>query len=685
MAVGRADETIARPSDIGLPPVDETTRAIVARADGRRLALQGEQMLLRARYETIMQWVNPPWDPISQQVDPRPDMATAERDGRSKLHVDLTNPAVDRWAVLQAGAPVVFRCKPPYVDLPVPSDDVKTDALNKKKYDIDRMIAQEVSSRIENRTQDWIDANNLNRTLLWAVWAKEAFGKSILRVGYDDQEKIPTAELLENPSTVYYGWDRRYGRRKLAWVAVVEELSALEANRRYGLDMPIDDEGSLRLASWTGLFDQGDMDQRPEQDQTNQRWITAMEYHELIPDPADPKKTVASCSIIVAGRIVEGPHVYPWSKLPFLVLENQHIPTWQHGKSTAEVIIPINAAMDDMLTRQREVIDYESGPRYKGLNMLNSSEEVSVPPPFQMIPLREGEDIAQIDTRVDFFPSELHGNQLYEGIHRGTGLTPIAWGMSPNAQTSGRAMSAEWRAVELPMTGKLVNLSPEVKDLTILWWDIASAYDDETKRLGSFAKKEGASAPYRRFEALWVPLDIRDKTEKTQDVIQRVQAFLLDPETAIEELGHQNGDEIMARIKAYLVDPIYNTLHYQQLLTLQQLELQIRQQELEVSMMEQQAAAAQGEQQAGPPAPGGQPSPGDLAAQGQNAAGQAAQGPAGPVGEGDNQPGMSPGGGGLPLDTSILSQTPLSGGIGNRVVVPLGGEGPAPTAGNQPK
>lgn len=667
MTLPRVDGTVALAQRLALPEWTPETRAIVARAESRRLALQGDNQTLRARYEEIMRWVNPPWDPISRRVDPRIEEATVERGGLSKMHVDLTNQVVDRWAVLQAGAPFVFRVQPPFVPAPLENPDKPEDALaDRKLYAIDRAIAQDISTRMESKTQEWIEANDLDRLMLWTAWAKEAFGKAVVRTGWDIEANIPTAELMENPSTVYYGWSRRYGRRKLSWVAVVEEIDAYEAARRFNLPLPIDDHGALDIATWTGTLDSGDLDQRVEQQASVQRYVTVMEYHELQQIEGETKAVFA---LIVAGRVVEGPTAYPWKKLPFHVFENQHIPTYMHGKSVAESEIPLNSALDDLLARQHEVVEYQSGPRYIGLNMANSGDEVDVPGPFELLPLREGEDLRQLDTRIDFFPSELHSNQLYEGTHRATGLTPIAWGMSPNAQTSGRALSAEWRAVELPLAGRLINMGPEVKAMMECWWNYAEVYDEKVKAISTF---KGISS-YRRFKILWVPLDIRDKTERTRDIIERLNANLLDPETAIEECGYENGDEIMAKIKAYLVDPVYNPLRYQQYLTLQQLELTIRQTELQVAQME----AESGGGEPGAP-PGGAPSAEDLSAQGANAAGLAAQGPTGPTSEADNQ-------GGLPLDTSILSQTPLVGGIGNRVIVPLGGEGsPIPSGGNTP-
>ncbi len=47
-----------------------------------------------------------------------------------------------------------------------------------------------------------------------------------------------------------------------------------------------------------------------------------------------------------------------------------------------------------MLDRQAQIIDFEAGPRYKGINMANAGDEVDIPDPFQLIPLREGEPFA---------------------------------------------------------------------------------------------------------------------------------------------------------------------------------------------------------------------------------------------------------------------------------------------------
>lgn len=660
------------PALAGILPED---RELLSRIQARRLALQGDNAMLRLRYEEILRWANPPWDPISRRIDPRPEGATAERSGRSKIHVDLVGQMIDRWAVLEMGARPEPRVVPKYVRPPDPSEKDSDKIIeNRQLFDIDRQIEQVRASQMENVTVEWMEEIAFHRTLLWAAWAKNAFGKAILRDGWDEVDELPTCELLENPSQCYYGWSKRYGRRTLSWFMVVDQMAPEEANFRYGLSIPLDQYGFVDQANWSGTLEtSSDMDMRPEQNQAVSRMVFVEEYWELHRGGHDGIEDEQVLAVFaVAGRVLEK----RWMKmrrLPFHILEDAHVMTYAHGRSMAERLIPINAAYDDMLDRQQEVIEFESGPRYKGLNMANSGDEVDMPAPFEMLPLREGEDIQQIDTRVDFFPTQVHAEELREAKYHSTGLTPIAWGMSPNAQTSGRALSAEWRAVELPLHGKLINITPELRDIWINWWDYA---EDAKAEYREIAKG------WRRFEVQWEPLDIRDSTEKTLDVIQRLNANIIDPELAMELTGVRNTDEVMARIRSYLLDPVYNPLRYQQYLILQQLEIQIRQAALQLAQQEQAMGMQPSQNPTGGPAGAGGVA--SVIAQGQNAAGQAAQGPGGPVTEAQNQPGQSPGGG-LPVDTSILARTPMENGMGNQAVIPLEGGGPAPTGGNVPQ
>lgn len=642
----------------------EFARALIGRVNARRITLSGEMTNLRERYNEILTWVNPPWNVNTRRLDPRPQDQTAGRQGEAVIHIDLVGQVVARWAALETASPPTFRVVPQHTVAPLPDRDPEINARNRHIFDLERAVAQNQSSQMEDQTKRWMSNINFERTLLWMSWGKNALGVAVLKDGWDPVAKQPTLELYENPSQVYRGWTRRYGRRQLSWVAVVDQMSPEEVNLRFGLTIPVDTLGMVDYASWSTTIDNGEMEQRVEQQASNDNFVYAIEYWELIREPdQDP---FVLCATVIANRVVEF-RVWPWKRLPFHVIENEHVSTYMHGKSVAEPMIAINQAYDDLFDRQAAVIEFESGPRYLGLNMANSGDDVDVPGPFELLPLREGEEIRQLDTRVDFFPTQLHANEIREATYRVSGLTPIAWGLSPRAQTSGRALSTEWRAVEIPLAGRLVNLTPDLIDVFRNWWDYAEAYDPDYAKIAK---------GYRQFELVWEPLDVRDSTEKTLEIIQKLQANIIDPEMAMEKTGVENVDEVMARIKAYLLDPVYNPLRYQQYLILQQLEVSIQMARLQLQAAQQQA----GQQQ-----PEALPPPEALAQEGSTAATQGAQGAGGPVTSAQNQPGQVPGGGGVPIQTSILSQTPLVGGIGNRAIVPVGGQAGPPTNGQQPR
>jgi hypothetical protein len=648
-----------------LPPVTPELRAAAERTRSRRLSLLSQNQILRQRYDEVMQWVNPPWDPASKRVDPRPEFMSAERVGQPKMHSDWTGQAVMRWAVLQAGAMPTFRFVPRYVPPPLPAGPAQPPEERKLElqlHELDRASAEDQAAQMEAQTKEWLDHAEFHRWWLWTAWSKEAFGKAIARSGWDIDENMPTIELMENPSQCYYAWTSRYGRRRLAWLIVADQMLPEEANFRYGIDLPLDEYGHARYNEWTGIVDdQGDMDTRPEQAEENSRWVWVDESWELDQrvDEDGAAVIVVRNYFVVAGRVVEE-HSYEWPRIPFHVFENQHIPTYAHGKSMAEVIISLNEGYDDTLDRQHQIIEFESGPRYKGLNMGFGDETIEVPDPGSILPLREGEDIQQIDTRVDFWPAQVHTTELKESLWYSSGLTPIAWGMSPNAQTSGRALSAEWRAVELPLAGRLIEATPVLHEIIGNWWDYAEEY---------IPKAHEIARGYRRVQAVWEPLDIRDASERVLSVVQLYQADLMDPETALEKTGTEDIPEKIALLRRYLTDPVWNPLRYQQMLVLKQLELQIQQQE-----MQMQAMMGQMQGQGGGMVPTGEePTAEELEAQGINAAVDNAQGPAGPVTEAQNQPGQQPG---LPMNIQTLSRTPLEGGSGNQIMLDVGGQSP---------
>ena len=103
----------------GYPAPTPELRAMASAIEQRRLALSSQNAQLRARYDEVMRWVNPPWDSISRRADPRPEMALARRNGRPVIHADWTRSAIGRWAVLEMGRLPAIRVPPRYVPGPL--------------------------------------------------------------------------------------------------------------------------------------------------------------------------------------------------------------------------------------------------------------------------------------------------------------------------------------------------------------------------------------------------------------------------------------------------------------------------------------------------------------------------------------------------------------------------------------
>lgn len=103
----------------GPGPLDPAlARQIVKRIDSRRISIQGEQASLRARYEEVMRWINPPWNVNTRRLDPRPELQSMASQGRSRAHIDIVGQVVNRWSALEAGKPPTISVVPPYVPAP---------------------------------------------------------------------------------------------------------------------------------------------------------------------------------------------------------------------------------------------------------------------------------------------------------------------------------------------------------------------------------------------------------------------------------------------------------------------------------------------------------------------------------------------------------------------------------------
>lgn len=350
------------------------------------------------------------------------------------------------------------------------------------------------------------------------------------------------------------------------------------------------------------------------------------------------------------GKIVRVTEYPGWTSVPYFHIQNDNGRD-RLGKSDVGNVQPFQDAYNRLLSEQQDVIHGGSRPKYTyeteaGGDLQLDDEGV--------IRLQPDEKLAQLQTSINVFPTQVQHQILQTLQDRSTGLNPTAWGEIPRV-ASGRAMAAAAKATSGRRIPRLVDDEEFIQAVLTFMLDCMELY--------GWDASDQLYAGNRDFEIDFPNEDPRDPNEITLDVINRLNAKLIDFATAMEELGVSSPDEMLEKVRRDLGDPILHpeaaqaAAMLQRLIQSMQLEQQKAQQE---ALMAAQAGAGQG-----------QPGSTVNAQQGQvNAAQAQAQQQAQPtLGPGQNAPASQPGvpnQGQAPADLSTMLQ---DGKVGNRMIV----------------
>jgi hypothetical protein len=178
-----------------------------------------------------------------------------------------------------------------------------------------------------------------------------------------------------------------------------------------------------------------------------------------------------------------------------------------------------------------------------------------MPAPFELIGLEDTERIEQIMTRIDVFPTQMHFQFLQDLLHRVSGLPPIVWGLIYNAQTSGRALTASWKATETRLAPKLMENENSLRRWDAIELDYLHTYD-----------WYGASKLFhdrygRRFEDFtwdFPAMEPRDFQEVTLNAINKRDAGLQSTIDAMRETGDEAAEDTFEEVRAEWMDPVFH-------------------------------------------------------------------------------------------------------------------------------
>jgi hypothetical protein len=488
---------------------------------------------------------------------------------------------------------------------------------------------------IEDLNMRWLELSD------WEVWMgdwnrlKSLYGKGILRPFWNAREKRPDVSVVEQPQNLMLG----YGSSDFTvidWAIYQYFLSVAEVRRRWPEIVVTDPGGGRPLVIASGSGDHADplnqlgafgssslgrdsqntqrVQQTPIRSDYEDRQVEVWDYWYY-----DSESNVYNATL-VQRVLIDGPTLHPeMPRIPFIVCENDHEPGSAEGISTAEGLIDIQMGMNRVLSHFSQLVADNSGTAYQltGDNADYVPEGV-VPKEDEIIPAGSSNRIEPIMRAVNNFPMQELIKELWNAAHRITGLPEVMFGNIPSGDTSGRVMAIQIEAGQNRIDAKRRREYNALRELIMFWGYMvqqknpsvtvsvpaaapaqvdptAAAPELETKKIkvGDYIKG------YERWKIIAPEITPRDSIETAQNVINLVNAKLLPRIEAMDQIGLENPEQMLALIESEMSNARLNPQDVQAYAAVLQLFQAIAaQQQQNAAIASQQAAEAQGPAQA---------------------------------------------------------------------------------------
>lgn len=519
--------------------------------DDLRVAMEGEMEQVRTRCETYLRWYSPPFNTMLGTHDAWRDPITYDDIDTTRANFTLSRAVVDIWAALEASKPPTVRAEPERIRPPLPILNPGQARAAAQQYAVERQLSSVNSDIRSARIRQWMRDDNFALKHHTAVKRKDLYGFSWMKVLPQPWARRPLTGVLRNPITVYPLWSS-HEPGELEAVFSAQQMSARQAHARWP-ELPIAfHPGSAQVAFERGE-DSGryrDLNDRWFDQSRTQLWVEELWWLEREYTPMGKvRSSRVWTGTRVMDRIVNLQRFEGWTTVPFVYWENtDERDSW--GWSDIAGVIDINDEFNRRVSQQGDVIRLFSSPRFMFRGGLEG-RDVDLPGPFKMVSLQDQETIEQILTRIDVYPTVQHFDILTDLLHRVSGLPPIVWGLIANAQTSGRALSASWKATEARLAPKLMRNELSARHWLRVVLDQARHYDWYGAK-EAFADRRGD--PFDDFTWKFPPMEPRDFTEVGAWAVMLRDAGLIDTPYARREVGIEDAEEMDEAVTAEFND-----------------------------------------------------------------------------------------------------------------------------------
>jgi hypothetical protein len=560
------------------------------RIDNLREAMDSEMRDVRDRSVEYLRWYSPPWNQDILRHDSWDDEISADDIGLTRGNFPIARACVDIWTSLEAANAPTNRAEPERIAPPPPTAD-EQEAM--KMREMFAVFKSNEAAKTDMRS--WVMRNFRRRDQFTlknfrATRRKNLYGFSWVKVIPHAYEDRPMSHPVRNPTAVFPLWSTREPD-DIEAILVVYQENAVLANERYELGLDVTDG---RVRQWTDMRDSQVDPTRWVDPTSTMLWL---EEYWWIEREYKNGRVVKSCVYMArrcADRIVEYEKYEGWRYVPFVPFQNSDERD-SYGWSDIAGVIDINDEINRRMSQEGDIIGMYSSPRFQLLGGVYGQQR-DMPGPFEMISLSDQERIEQIMTRIDLFPSQVHFNTLIDLLHRVSGLPPIVWGLIANAQTSGRALTASWKATETRLAPKLMTNEASL----VRWDEIILNYIQVYDWLGArklFHDRQGK--PFTDFRWTFPPMEPRDFQEVTMNAITKRDAQLITTEMAMREVGDEAAEDTIVEVKAEALDAVLHPDKRQAFELLKSAELQNAQ----MAMQLQQPAGPQAASAAPGPVP----------------------------------------------------------------------------------
>lgn len=414
----------------------------------------------------------------------------------------------------------------------------------------------------------------------WDVWMadwermKSLYGIGVLKPFWNDREKRPDVQLVEQPQNLMLG----YGTSDYSvvdWAIYRYSVSAIQAKARWPeIDIKVEKGQAPKVSKSTA-------DHSDPLDQKSSGLIETMSsiVNSILPRNHDGEyeKTQVEVwdywyvkpggkvcnALLVQGCLVEGPVEHSeMPVIPYIVTERDHEPGSPEGMSTAESLVDINLGINRALSHYAQLVADNSGTAYQltGENADSVPENV-VPKEDEIIPSGSGNTILPIQRAVNNYPIQQLIAEYWNAAHKVTGLPQVMFGELPGTQTSGRAMAVQIEAAANRLDAKRRRSYEGLRNLLLFWGYMlkdrnpsaraTKRIEGETPDVTSADVKIGdVLEGFENWKIVAPEITPRDAIEHTTNVINKVNAKLMPLAVAMDELGIENPEQMLAMIEA---------------------------------------------------------------------------------------------------------------------------------------